>query len=222
MNLLNCPFLSNQCEITIDKKRFSEADAVVYHMGEEDSIDRNIVKKKRHPKQRFVFALWEPPVHTKNLHSYREFFNWTMTYRFQSHIVASYYSAHPYIHTSSEFYRLMLRENATKKLNLTFQKIDHRPSDEILKKKKLGTAAALISNCGGRSDRLAFIKELKRYIDVKIYGWCGEKCPSDMNCREFIAQNYYFILSFENSVCTEYASKLFRKKQFFDFFDFFS
>jgi len=215
---LYCPFLSNYCDITTDYKRFSEADAIVYHMR--DGIDRKTAEAKRHPKQRFVFALWESPAHTPNLQSYNQFFNWTMTYRFESDIITSYYSGNAYIHTSSQFYQIMLRENSTKKLNLKIQKIDHRPSDEILKMKKLGTAAALISNCGGSSNRLTFIKELTRYMDVKVYGRCGEGCPSNKNCREFIAENYYFILSFENSLCSEYTSKsLFLIEiKFFNFF----
>ena len=79
--------------------------------------------------------------------------------------------------------------------------------DKILQKKKLGIAAALISNCRGSSNRLAWISKLQRYIDVKVYERCGESCPSKINCRQFIAENYYFILSFENSLCLEYTSK---------------
>jgi alpha-1,3-fucosyltransferase len=204
VNTLYCPFLYNRCEITIDKNRFAEADAIIYHMR--DGIDRNLVKEKRHSKQRIVFTLWESPAHTENAAAYREFFNWTMTYRFDSHIITSYYSGNPFIHTSSEFYRLMVHENATKKLNFTTKKSDHRPSDEVLKKKTMGTAAAIVSNCGGSSGRLAFINKLKQYTDVKIYGRCGERCPPNRDCRQFVAENYYYILSFENSLCTQYAS----------------
>jgi hypothetical protein len=202
---LSCPFLSNHCDITSDFNRFSEADAIVYHMH--DGVEKDIANKKRKPNQRFVFALWESPARLPDLQSYRQFFNWTMTYRWKSDILTSYYSGNAYIHTSSEYYQLMLRENITKNLNLKLEKFDHRPSDEILSKKKLGLAAALISNCGGTSKRLEFINELKRYIPVTIYGGCGETCPTHMNCRQHIADNYYFILSFENSLCSDYTSK---------------
>lgn len=204
MTSLSCPFLSNYCDITTDTNRFSQADAVVYHMR--DGIDRNFANSKRHSRQRFVFALWESPAHTPNLQPYVDFFNWTMTYRFKSDIITSYYSGNAYIHTSSDFYRLMIHENITRKLNLTVIKRDHRPSDEIYNNKKLGFAAALISNCGGSSNRIAFIKKLQQYVDVKIYGRCGAGCPSNMNCRQYIAENYYFILSFENSLCQDYTS----------------
>lgn len=202
---LYCPFLSNRCDITIDYNRFSEADAIVYHMR--DDVDKARGNKNRRPNQRFVFALWESPAHTPNLQSYHNFFNWTMTYRFKSHIIASYYFSNGYIHTSNNYYHLMIKENATKNLNLKLKKLDHQLSDQILENKKLGTIAALISNCGSASQRMRFIKVLKRYIDIKVYGRCGETCPENVDCREFIAKNYYFFLSFENSLCQDYTSK---------------
>ncbi|CAF0895018.1 unnamed protein product [Rotaria sordida] len=207
MTELYCPFLSNHCDITTDYNRFSEADAIVFHLR--DDFDQNRAKKNRHPKQRFVSALWEAPPHTPNLQAYDQFFNWTMTYRFDSHIITPYYSENAYIHKSSPFYQLMLNENSTRKLNWKIRKVDYRPSDEILQKKKLGTVAALISNCHVPSQRLPFIQELKRYIDVKVYGRCGELCPSNKNCREFIAENYYFLLSYENSFCLDYTTEKF-------------
>lgn len=211
MTQLSCPFLSNYCDITTDKNLFSEADAVVYHIR--DNINRKQANKYRHPDQRFVFTLWESPMHTPNLKSFKGFFNWTMTYRFQSHIITSYYFGNSYIHTSNNYYHLMLKENATKNLNLNLKKLDHQLSDEILAKKKLGTVAALISNCGGSSRRLRFIKLLGRYIDIQVYGRCGKQCPANVDCREFIGNNYYFFLSFENSLCTDYTSKFISNKK---------
>jgi len=202
---LSCPFLSNYCDITTDKNLFSEADAVVYHIR--DDINQKQAKKYRHSDQRFVFALWESPAYTPDLTSYKGFFNWTMTYRFKSHIIASYYFSNGYIHTSNNYYHLMIKENATKNLNLKLKKLDHQLSDQILENKKLGTIAALISNCGTASQRMRFIKLLKRYIDIKVYGRCGKTCPKDIDCREFIAKNFYFFLSFESSLCTDYTSK---------------
>jgi len=200
-----CPFLIDYCDITIDDDRFSQADAVVYHMR--DHVDIQGANSKRKAHQRFVFNLWESPAHTENLNRFKQFFNWTMTYRFQSDIITSYYSGNPYVHISSPFHQLMLKEKSMKNLNISFNKKLDQLTDEIFAKKKLGTAVALITNCGGSSGRMTFIQSLQKYIDVKIYGRCGESCPANRNCREFLAENYYFLLSFENSRCTEYASK---------------
>jgi hypothetical protein len=201
---LSCPFLSDYCDITTDKNLFSQADAVVYHMR--DEIDRYYAEKYRRPNQRFVFTLWESPVYTPDLKSFDKFFNWTMTYRFKSDIVASYYFNQAFMHKSNRYYELMMNESARRNLHLSVKKIDHELSDEILANKKLGTAAALISNCNAPSKRWKLIVRLKRYVDLKLYGRCGEPCPENVDCREFIAKNYYFFFSFENSLCQDYIS----------------
>lgn len=205
MNSLLCPFLTDYCQITIDSNEFSKADAVVYHIR--DNFDFNFANVNRKPHQRFVFTLWESPTHTPNLHKFKHFFNWTMTYRFHSDIIASYYSRYAYVHHTTRLHHLMLTTDSTINSNFYASKITPQQSDEIFAKKKLGTAAALISNCGASSNRISFIHALQKYIDVKIYGRCGEACPRNRDCREFIAENFYYFLSFENSLCTEYTSK---------------
>jgi alpha-1,3-fucosyltransferase len=208
---LSCPFLADRCHITNDIRRFSRADAVVFHMR--DKINHRLARRKRRPRQRFVFTLWESPIHTPNLDSYKRFFNWTMTYRSHSHVIASYYWSNTYIHRSSQYYQHMIQVNTTQQLNIRFRTIAHRLSDDVLAKKTVGTVAALISNCGGQSQRLLLIRNLKRYIDVKVYGRCGEPCPSNVDCREFIGKHYYFFLSFENSLCMEYTSMSEKKRE---------
>jgi len=199
---LSCPFLTGYCDITTDLSLFSFADAVVYHAR--DDIDVHYANQYRTSNQRFVFTLWESPIHTPNLRSYDRFFNWSMTYRLQSHIIASYYYASSYLHKSNPYFQYMIDVYASRN-----PMYDYRLSDEILANKKLGTMAALISNCATSSRRLKLITHLKRLIDVHVYGRCGQPCPKDVDCREFIAKNYYFFLSFENSLCTDYASELF-------------
>ena len=201
MNSLTCPFLGNYCRVTNNLSHFSQADAVVYHAR--DKINWRFARRNRRRRQRFVFTLWEPPTYTPDLHSFKKFFNWTMTYRSDSDIVAPYYFGSSYVHRSSVFYQMMLRENP----NLRSRTADHRPSNETLAKKKLGIVAGLVSNCGGFSRRLAIVRHLRKLIDIKIYGKCGEPCPPLIDCRQYIAQNYYFFLSIENSLCTDYTSK---------------
>ena len=95
MSELFCSFLNNYCELTNDITRFKQADAVVYHLRDQINRSTEIIKH-RHSSQRFVFALWESPINSPDLHSYKNFFNWTMTYRFDSHIYASYYADDQY------------------------------------------------------------------------------------------------------------------------------
>ena len=204
VNQLSCPFLSDYCDITTDKNLFRQADAVVFHIR--DEIDRYFVEKYRHQNQRFVFSLWESPFFTPDLGRYNKFFNWTMTYRFDSHVVSSYYFHDSFIHKSNRYYQLMLNESVKKNRQLGGRTVDHQLSDEILANKKLGTAAALISNCHAPSKRWRLIMRLKDYMSLEVYGRCGKPCPENIDCREFIAKNYYFFFSFENSLCQDYIS----------------
>lgn len=172
-----------------------------------NDIDRWEADEFRRPDQRFVFTIWESPRHTPDLKPFNKFFNWTMTYRSQSDIIASYYFGSAYTHKSSAYYQLMMKENERRNLQLQLKTMDHDLSSEFFANKRLGTAAALISNCGGGSRRLRYLILLKRYIDVTIYGNCGVTCPADVNCREYIGKNYYFFFSFENNLCLDYTSQ---------------
>ncbi len=134
MSELYCSFLNNYCEITNDITRFKQADAVVIHLI--DYFNRsNEILKYRHASQRFVSALWEPPVNSKDLRSYKNYFNWTMTYRFDSHIFASYYL--------DDSYRLKTK-NIQSDYRLNKEKFVLYENINIIQKK--GTVAALISN----------------------------------------------------------------------------
>ena len=73
----------------------------------------------------------------------------------------------------------------------------------LSRKKKL--VAWLVSHCKTQSKREILVKTLKRYIPVDIYGKCGRTCPG--NCREYLAANYKFYLSFENSLCMDYVTE---------------
>lgn len=82
---------------------------------------------------------------------------------------------------------------------------------------KVGFAAALISNCHDNSQRLKYIKELQKHVEVDVYGACGtKKCPDAFrngtktrDCRAILADQYKFFLSFENSLCKDYISEKF-------------
>lgn len=50
------------------------------------------------------------------------------------------------------------------------------------------------------------------YIKVDIYGGCGDKsCPrsTETSCWDMIEKDYYFYLSFENSICVDYVTEKF-------------
>lgn len=80
--------------------------------------------------------------------------------------------------------------------------------DDTLNKNK--EVAWLVSNCQAKSGRLDYVKELSKYIGVDIYGLCGNDrtCPRSRDCfKDVIEPQYYFYLSFENSLCQDYVTE---------------
>jgi len=56
---------------------------------------------------------------------------------------------------------------------------------------------------------MEYVKELSKYIDVDIYGKCGEfSCDRNRDCFSDVAEaDYFFYLSFENSFCDDYVTE---------------
>jgi alpha-1,3-fucosyltransferase len=107
------------------------------------------------------------------------------------------------------------------------------------KKKKL--VAWYVARCGSKSKREGYINELKvffklnftftqinvhiyvcylfqEYIEVDIYGPCGNKsCPETngspteaiLPCLDMLAENYKFVLAFERFICDDFVTKRF-------------
>ena len=75
---------------------------------------------------------------------------------------------------------------------------------------KVKFAAAIISRCA--ADRSELVTKLREYIQVDVYGKCGElSCPDDnkTDCNAHIAAQYKFFFAFENSLCSEYITEKF-------------
>lgn len=61
-------------------------------------------------------------------------------------------------------------------------------------------------NCN--SDRMTYIRELQKYMNVSIYGKCGTlKCPENIDCRKYISEKYLLYFAFENSICNGYVTE---------------
>lgn len=75
--------------------------------------------------------------------------------------------------------------------------------------------AWMASHCSTDGRREDYIRQLKRYIRVDSFGYCGENrfCDrninSQENCYEMLESKYKFFLSFENSICTDYVTEKF-------------
>ena len=78
------------CEITTNKSKLLQSDAVIFH-GRDLPKAKHMPIKPRNAKQRWVFYSLESPIHSKIVPSeYNGMFNWTMTYERRSDIFEPY------------------------------------------------------------------------------------------------------------------------------------
>lgn len=71
-------------------------------------------------------------------------------------------------------------------------------------KGKSKMVAIFTSNCSPVNDRLGYVHELQKHVEVDLFGSCGEKhCPrnEESRCFEMLRKEYRFYLSFENANC---------------------
>ncbi|KRY68518.1 Alpha-(1,3)-fucosyltransferase C [Trichinella pseudospiralis] len=186
--LSTCPEL--KCSIVNDRKDFNNSRAVVFH-------DRDVILKDlptvRKYNQHFVFFLMESPYHTS-------------------------VEAYPYL--STNFYTKTMTYRRDSDIQIPFGYVQKRKSPQPfdldswyqLAKGKTKMIAWWVSNCRTPSKREEYVAELRRYIQVDIYGNCGNfTCPRSMikKCEEDLRRDYRFYFVFENSICLDFVTEKF-------------
>lgn len=184
----SCP--ETRCEITADRRRLLESDAVLFHVRTLSMLD---LPRNRTRDQKWIFFSLEAPPYSRfqGFDFMVGMFNWTMTYRKDSDVYIPYGRIVP-------------------KLTKSFNQ-----SELYIKwKKKSKMAVWMVSHCFTAGNREKYIKQLKSFIDVDTYGSCGlGTCPFNKThqCIQNFSKQYYFFLAFENAICDDYITeKLFR------------
>ncbi|GIY35015.1 glycoprotein 3-alpha-L-fucosyltransferase A [Caerostris darwini] len=184
-----CPV--NTCELSISLKDAEQADALFFK-------DRFLWPfYKRQPHQVWILFLLECPLHTQAFKNLKNVFNWTATYRHDSDLVAPY---EKFVSYNASFDYIPGQKN--------------KPPAEIVNfaANKTKKVAWFVSNCNAKNKRLEYAKELGQYIEVDIYGSCGnKKCPRTLThkCFRMLDKEYKFYLAFENSNCKDYITEKF-------------
>ncbi|CAL1530045.1 unnamed protein product [Lymnaea stagnalis] len=147
--------------------------------------------------QLYVFGAMESPLHLRSQVTtaksvWRFAFNLTATYKRDADILWPYGS-----------------------LRYEPSPISNRPNYKVIAVSKRKTAVWLVSNCKTQSKREHYVKEMKKYVDIDIYGRCGR--PTNCSRAEYgpcmvqLLSQYKFYIAFENSICDDYMSeKLFK------------
>lgn len=232
------PFQDFQCPISScttesihflnqSKANLSDYDAVLFSVQAHDNFDlqehKSRINSWRSPHQRFIFFMMESQAYPiRNISAMQNFFNWTMTFRWDSDIPRPYgwfdkvgendaiSSSYP---RKIDDWKLYDAEEFRKSL-------PQRSRSFLDFAKRQGKVAWIVSNCDTDSRREDFVYQLKKYIAVDIFGGkCqhGDSPACDRpysvtakdNCTSHVETHYKFYLAFENQFCNDYVTEKF-------------
>jgi len=186
INLDNSCLKKSPCLFTNDRALLNISSAVVFHMRDFCNFD---LPPKKYNGQKFIFFTMETPEMTYiKLKGFPDkYFDMTMTYRNDSTVFCPYG-----------------RLEKKKKQNIV---------TDINNGTKTKMVAWIVSNCRTDSRREFYVNELKKYINVDVYGACGNlECTlnekNEHDCEKML-QQYNFYLSLENAVCEDYITEKF-------------
>ncbi|XP_034938745.1 alpha-(1,3)-fucosyltransferase C-like [Chelonus insularis] len=208
----NCPV--SYCYATPNRKLLTsihDFDAILFH-GIEMHLD-DLPNFRTHD-QRYIFFSWESPL-SRPINDFQfvmhpGYYNWTMSYRLDSDIRRPYGQ---------------IRDIGTKKLiappsrrneivKWKRRKKLYVPTEKemliIMGKSKI--AAWFVSHCKTNSQREVLVRELQKYFEVDVYGKCGDMHCDKNNpdkCYDLLEKDYFFYLSFENTLCNDYVTEKF-------------
>lgn len=185
---------SCECLITENRSLLPYANMVVFHWIDTNFHDLPI----KYAGQKWVWFLIESPANTHRkagLQNFQKYIDCWATYRSDS----DFYRPYGCLHTLLPAHHPLVENR-----NSTY----HLDSLSKAFKKKRKSIAWLVSACSAESKREKYVEELSKYISVDIYGRCGMNCDDKpLPCYEYLAENYFFYLSFENSLCKEYFTE---------------
>ena len=187
-----CPV--RNCTVTTDRSSMSigDFDAVIFNMAVLD-VKSDPLPSWRREHQRYVYMSQESPFYTgADLKRYAGFFNWTMSFQAHSDIAYRYGRVERKPDRADNVTSVRATGGKTKKM-----------------------VAWFVSHCRTQSQREKYVAELKKWIQVDVYGLCGRlKCSwnesagtSTTECYEMLESDYKFYLAFENSMCKEYVTE---------------
>ncbi|KAH0625935.1 hypothetical protein JD844_034314 [Phrynosoma platyrhinos] len=166
----------HNCHITVERSWYSKADAILVHHREVHRNPKKLPKEPRPPSQRWIWANMESPTNSPNLDFMDNLFNFTMTYRRDSDIFTPY----------------------------GWMEVLPQPQNfTIPPKSKL--VAWVVSSWQSGSSRVKYYKELRKYIQVDVYGRHHSPLPWVEHLSTL--SQYKFYLAFENSIHEDYITE---------------
>ena len=189
VDTLGMPGCARSCDVTTDKSKIAEADAILFHWG--DLWWWTQLPVYRRPNQIWAFFNLEPPHKQSNLAKWNNVFNWSISYRQDSTVFVPFGSYSPL--------------SADEKVSTSKE----RGNRNYAKEKKYNISLTS-SNCYDDARRYRLAAEINQYIKVDMFGKCNDKvCVFNTpECDEKL-KLYKFQLALENSYCRDYFSEKF-------------
>uniref|UniRef100_A0A673B434 Fucosyltransferase n=1 Tax=Sphaeramia orbicularis TaxID=375764 RepID=A0A673B434_9TELE len=150
-----------------------------------------LTDKPRPRAQKWVWMNYESPAHTPGLWRFEGVFNLTMTYRTDSDIFLPYGYLIP-------------RGRRAKGLQNRYARPLHVLSRSLLRPRLV---AWVISNWSESQARVAFYYQLRRYLQVDVFGRAGRPLPAGSGNVVRLVSRYQFYLALENSPHTDYITE---------------
>lgn len=174
--------LPAEIEITENRSRMREAQAVIFHTPSLDSI---FLRRKARSQ---IWIAWsmECEQHYPRLRNPRFMrkFDLTMTYRQNADVMASY---------------------------IPPELID-RNIPPLVRNRHQHLACSFISGYEDRSGRMDYLQELAALLDVHQYGRCGDRIIANDRgpaSKLELCSRYKFTLAFENAIAPDYVTEKF-------------
>lgn len=196
----NCVFFMNRIPYSAYPSDF---DAIIFPPK---NLTREFRPSVRTKSQIYIFTSLESSRTAPVCDEFHDnFFNWTLTYRLDSHIPWTYFSI-----------RDSLGAIVAPSLDVVWQDYGHtstpiKPALKVLLSKKTKAVIWIMTSCPSKSfleDYLLILQAILVYFSLKIdlYGECSyNKCP-DSDCQKLI-KDYYFYMAYENSILEDYVTE---------------
>lgn len=179
------------CTVSDDRDVYRQADAVIIHHRDVAS-GAPLPAEPRPRAQTWIWLNYESPTNSPDLWLFEGVFNLTMSYRADSDIFLPYGYLIPHGHRVGG-------------VPNSFAHPLRVPSAAHLLRPRL--LAWVISNWAESQARVAFYYQLRRYLQVDVYGRAGEPLPREEGSVVRLVRRYQFYLALENSQHTDYISE---------------
>lgn len=184
--------LYNNCSVQLILVKISgtveDADAVVF---QGNRMPKGRIKR-RDPQQVFVFLNNEPPnyVQLTNLSMpyFKNYFNWTMTYRNDSDIPMPYGAIIPREYVNNE--------------------MAHGKNYSAIYRSKTKSALWIVSHCHTTSNREKYVDAMANHTTIDQFGQCNNNnVQRSIQLMDQLSSQYKFYLALENSLCRDYVTE---------------